>query len=52
MGVLKLERQNKLGCANANEHDEHAGKVDGKGRICKAATSSSIRDMGRSPAPA
>ena len=38
MGVLKIERQNKLGCANANEHDEHAGKVDGEGRICKAAT--------------
>ena len=40
MGVLKIERQNKLGCANANEHDEHAGKVDSEGRICKAATSS------------
>ena len=39
MGVLKIERQDKLGCANTNEHDEHAGKVDGKGRICKAATS-------------
>ena len=40
VGVLKIERQDKLGCANANEHDEHAGKVDGEGRICKAATSS------------
>ncbi len=40
VGVLKIERQDKLGCANANKHDEHAGKVDGEGRICKAATSS------------
>ena len=40
MGVLKIERQDKLGCANTNEHDEHTGKVDGEGRICKAATSS------------
>ena len=39
MGVLKIERQDKLGCANTNEHNEHAGKVDGEGRICKAATS-------------
>ena len=40
MRILKIERQDKLGCANTNEHDEHAGKVDGEGRICKAATSS------------
>ena len=40
MRILKIERQNKLGCANTNEHDEHAGKVDGESRICKAAASS------------
>ena len=39
MGILEIERQHKLRCANTNEHDEHAGEVDGEGRICKAATS-------------